>query len=85
MLASRRHIRPGFVELPLLGAVGAMPLPGIVMPLVLKTHRDMVPVEHRILDQAVLMLFAHLRFRKAAIAARPSKNSERLRQRLSSV
>jgi len=30
------------VELPQLIAVGAEPVPGIVMPLVLKTHRDTV-------------------------------------------
>src|SRR3981189_309415 len=48
----------GLVELPLLVAVGAMPLPGIVVPFVLKAHRDMVAVERpEILDQAVLMLF----------------------------
>src|ERR1700730_3256850 len=46
------------VELPLLVAVGAMPLPGIVMPFVLKPHRDAVLIERpEILDQAVLMLF----------------------------
>src|ERR1700716_365876 len=47
----------GLVEFPLLVAVGAMPLPGIVMPLVLKPHRDVVAVERpEILDQAILML-----------------------------
>src|ERR1700682_1053740 len=45
-----------FVELPLLVAVGAMPLPGIVMPLVLKAHRDVVAVERpEMLDQAIFM------------------------------
>ena len=34
-----------FVELPLLVAVGAMPLPGIVVPFILKPHRDAVAVE----------------------------------------
>src|ERR1700694_1287750 len=44
------------VELPLLVAVGAMPLPGIVVPLVLKPHRDMVAVKRpEILDQAIFM------------------------------
>jgi hypothetical protein len=34
-----------------------MPLPGIVMPLILKPHRDMVAVERpEILDQAVFVL-----------------------------
>src|ERR1700676_4103746 len=43
------------VELPLLIAVGAVPLPGIVMPFVLKTHGDAVAVEcPEILDQAVV-------------------------------
>src|SRR6476660_2221434 len=46
------------VECPLLVAVGTMPLPGIVVPLVLKPHRDAVAVEGpEILDQAILMLF----------------------------
>src|SRR5882672_6487924 len=44
------------VEFPLFVAVGTMPLPGIVMPLVLKPHRDTVAVERpEILDQAILM------------------------------
>src|SRR5712672_2945732 len=43
------------VEFPLLVAVGAMPLPGIVMPFVLKPHRDAVAVERPdILDQAIV-------------------------------
>jgi hypothetical protein len=47
----------GLVELPLLVAVGTMPLAGIVMPLVLKPHRDAVAVERpEILDQAIFML-----------------------------
>src|SRR5205807_5842267 len=46
-----------FVELPLLVAVGAIPLPGIVMAFILKPHRDAVAVERpEILDQATLML-----------------------------
>src|SRR4029077_8657295 len=46
-----------FVEFPLLVAVGAMPLPGIVMPLVLKAHRDVVLIERpQILNQSILML-----------------------------
>src|SRR3954465_10700798 len=49
------------VELPLLVAIGAMPLPGIVMPLVLKPHRDAVLIERpEILDQAVLVLLRPL-------------------------
>src|SRR6266566_7837406 len=46
-----------FVELPLLVAIGAMPLSGIVVPLILKPHRDTVAVERpEILDQAIFML-----------------------------
>src|SRR5450631_1646094 len=46
-----------FVELPLLVAVGAVPLPGIVMPFILEAHRDVIVVERpEILDQAILML-----------------------------
>src|SRR4029079_12222228 len=45
------------VELPLLVAVGAMPLPGIVMPFILEAHRDAVLIERpEILDQAIVML-----------------------------
>src|ERR1019366_5187811 len=44
------------VELPLLVAVGTVPLPGIVMPLVLKPHRDTIAVDRpQILDEAILM------------------------------
>src|SRR5258705_3957393 len=46
-----------FVELPLLVAVGAMPLPGLVVPFILETHSDAVLVERpEILDQAVVVL-----------------------------
>ncbi len=45
------------VELPLLVAVGAMPLAGVVVPLILKPHRDAVAVKRpEILDQAILVL-----------------------------
>src|SRR5438034_959599 len=45
------------VELPLLVAVGAMPLPGIVVPFILKAHGDAVLIERpEILDQAVVVL-----------------------------
>ena len=37
--------QPVLVELPLLVAVGAIPLAGVVMPFVLKAHRDAVVVE----------------------------------------
>ena len=44
------------IEFPLFVAIGAMPLPGIVMPFVLKPHRDAVAVERpEILDQAILV------------------------------
>ena len=43
------------VELPLLVAVRAVPLPGIVVPFVLKANRDAVAVERpEILDQAII-------------------------------
>src|SRR4029079_795981 len=46
-----------FVELPLLVAVGAMPLPGIVVPFVLEAHGDAVLIEPpEILDQAIVVL-----------------------------
>src|SRR6201991_2497952 len=45
------------VEFPLLVAVGAMPLPGIVVPFILEAHRDAVLIERpEILDQAIVML-----------------------------
>src|SRR4051794_4655147 len=34
----------GFIELPLLVAIGTVPLPRIVVPFVLKAHRDTVAV-----------------------------------------
>ena len=49
--------QPVLVEFPLLVAVGTMPLPGSVVPFVLKAHRDAVVVERpEILDQAILVL-----------------------------
>src|SRR5215216_562613 len=46
-----------FVELPLLVAVGAMPLPGIVVPFVLEAHGDAVPIERpEVLDQPIVVL-----------------------------
>jgi hypothetical protein len=49
------------VELPLLVAVGSIPLAGAVMPFILKPHRDAVAVETpEILDQTVVMLLLPL-------------------------
>jgi hypothetical protein len=46
------------VELPLLVAIGAMPLACCIVPLVLKSHRDAVVVERpEILDQAIVEFF----------------------------
>ena len=74
------------VELPLLVAVGAMPLPGIVMPLVLKPHRDAIAVERpEILDQAILLFLLPFAGEERDDRGAALKNSERLRQRLSSV
>src|ERR1700737_4417152 len=45
-----------FVEFPLFVTVGAMPLTGVVMPLLLKPPREAFAVERpEILDQAILM------------------------------
>src|SRR3954471_21846025 len=45
------------VELPLLIAVGAMPLPGLVVPFILEAHGDAVLIERpEILDQAIVVL-----------------------------
>src|SRR6202048_2045080 len=47
----------GLVEFPLFVAVGAKPGSRIIVPLILKPHRDAVAVERpEILDQAVLVL-----------------------------
>ncbi len=74
------------VELPLLVAVGPVPLPGIVMPLILKAHRDVIVVERpEILDQAILMLPSPFAGEERNDRGAASKNSERLRQRLPSV
>src|SRR6266702_3415981 len=49
--------QPVLVELPLLVAVGAIPLAAGVVPFVLEAHRDAVAVEApEILDQAILLL-----------------------------
>src|SRR3954469_2518922 len=46
-----------FVELPLLVAVGTIPLPGIVVPFILEAHGDAVLIERpEILDQAIVVL-----------------------------
>src|SRR5271154_744938 len=46
------------VEFPLLVAVRAMPLSGIVMPLILKAHGDAIAVERpEIFDQTIVQLF----------------------------
>jgi hypothetical protein len=45
------------VELPLLVAIGAMPLSARIVPLILEAYRDVVAVERpEILDQAVILL-----------------------------
>src|SRR5215203_7326160 len=50
-----------FVELPLLVAVGAVPLPGIVVPFILEAYGDAVLIERpEILDQAIIVLFRPL-------------------------
>src|SRR5260221_12336261 len=50
-----------FVELPLLVAVGAMPLPGTVVPFVLETHGNAVLIEPpEVLDQAIVVLLRPL-------------------------
>src|SRR5882724_6886975 len=50
-----------FVELPLLVAVGAMPLPGIVAPFVLETHGNTILIEPpEVLDQAIVVLLCPL-------------------------
>ena len=74
------------VELPLLVAVGAMPLAGGIMPFVLEAHRDAVVVERpEILDQAVVELLLPFAGEECLDGLAALKNSERLRQRLSSV
>src|SRR5258708_40235554 len=48
----------GFIELPLFVPVGAVPLPGVVLPLVLKPHRDVIAIDRpELLDHAILMSF----------------------------
>src|SRR5882757_2976598 len=49
--------QPVRVEFPLLVAVRAVPLPALVMPFILKTHRDAVVMKcPEILDQAIVEL-----------------------------
>lgn len=55
-----------FVKLPVLIAVGAIPLPGVIAPLVGKAHRDTVVGEGpQFLDQPILQLPAPLALQKS--------------------
>src|SRR5687768_5258500 len=57
---ARRH-EPVLVELPVLVAVGAVPLPRIVMPLVSEAHGDPRTVESpQLLDETIVELFRPL-------------------------
>src|SRR2546428_1202520 len=73
-----------FVELPLLVAVGAKPGAGPVVELVDEPDGDAVAGERPDrLDQTYSISRSHLLMGNAWIAARPLKNSERLRHLLS--
>ena len=86
MLACRRAISPCVVELPVLVAVGAKPVPGVVVPLVGESHRDPVVVERpQLLDQPVVQLLGPLPGQERDDLSRPWMNSARLRHRLSGV
>ena len=86
MLAKRAAIRPSRVELPVLVAVGAEPLAGVVVPLVGEAHGDAVVGEGpELLDQPVVELALPLAGQEGDDRSRPARNSARLRQRLSAV
>src|SRR5580658_4244193 len=53
------------IELPVLISVAAIPLPGIIVPLVGETHRDAIfPKGPQLLDQAVIQLTVPLAFQE---------------------
>src|SRR6185312_15286803 len=57
--------QPVLIELPLLVAVGAMPLTTGIVPFILKAHRDAIAVERpEILDQAIVELVRPFAFQE---------------------
>ena len=74
------------IEFPLLVAVCAEPVAGIVVPFVLEANGDAIFVKRpQLFDQAIIEFFGPLPFEKLDDGVRPCKNSARFRQRLSSV
>src|SRR3954447_7389079 len=74
------------VEFPVLVAVAAEPVAAVVVPFIGEAHGDAIVAERpHLLDQAVVELAVPLARQEASMAARPSRNSARLRQRLSVV
>ena len=50
--------QPVLIELPILIAIRAKPIPGVVAPFIGKAHRDMVPLERpKLFDQPIVQLF----------------------------
>ncbi len=73
-------------KLPVLVAIRAEPVTGIVVPLVREADSDaVVGIRPDFFYQTVVDSFAHFRRRNAIISWRPWTNSARLRQKLSGV
>src|ERR1700730_377252 len=50
--------QPVLIELPILIAIRAKPIPGVVVPFIGKAHRDIVPLERpKLFDQPIVQLF----------------------------
>src|SRR5262245_317997 len=75
-----------FVELPVLVAVSTIPLAGVVVVLILKTHRDAIAAEcpQRFL-QAIIQFTIPFSAEEFDDLARPCRNSVRLRHSVSCV
>src|ERR1700730_3564583 len=69
--------QPVLIELPILIAIRAKPIPGVIAPFIAKAHGDTVSLERpKLLDQPIVQLFLHLRLRNATISCLPFTNSE---------
>ena len=87
MLAKRRCMKPCCVEFPVLVAVGAEPLAGVVVPFIGKAHGDAIVGEGpQFLDQPVVQFPCPFARQELVDLRRgPTGNSARLRQRVSGV
>jgi hypothetical protein len=74
------------IELPILIAIRAEPIPGVIVPFIGKAHGDMVSLERpKLFDQAVVQLFRPFAPEKRDNVLPSVANSERFLQRESTV